>query len=332
MAGPTSSGRVTRADVARLAGVSTAVVSYVLNGGPGPVSAASRQRVLRAVDALGYRPNANARALATGLSGLLGLVVPDISNPLFAEFALSIELCAQAKGYGLLLANSEDSVDVEQQQVASLVARGADGILLASVAPSVTLPRRGKTRVVLLNALRPSSDSTSVGPDALDGARLATEHLISHGHSSVGLIVGPAAPVVVEAREVGWLDAHTARRMVPGPVARDDFSRGGGYRAAMTMFASRDAPSAVFVSSDLQAIGALAALNQLGLRVPEDIAVVSFDGTSESEYSIPPLTTVRQPLAEMAARLIELVIARDSGAGHDSFPVELVIRRSCGCE
>lgn len=231
MAGPTSSGRVTRADVARLAGVSTAVVSYVLNGGPGPVSAASRQRVLRAVDALGYRPNANARALATGLSGLLGLVVPDISNPLFAEFALSIELCAQAKGYGLLLANSEDSVDVEQQQVASLVARGADGILLASVAPSVTLPRRGKTRVVLLNALRPSSDSTSVGPDALDGARLATEHLISHGHSSVGLIVGPAAPVVVEAREVGWLDAHTARRMVPGPVARDDFSRGGGLAA-----------------------------------------------------------------------------------------------------
>ena len=86
----------------------------------------------------------------------------------------------------------------------------------------------------------------------------------------MGLIIGPTAPVVVGAREVGWLDAHTARRMASGPIARDDFSRGGGYRAALTMFASEGAPSAVFVSSDLQAIGALAALNQLGLRVPED--------------------------------------------------------------
>lgn len=331
MAGPAPSGRVIRSDVARLAGVSTAVVSYVLNDGPGAVSAETRKRVLRAVEALGYRPNASARALATGSSRLLGLVVPDISNPFFAELALSIESCAKTKGYGLLLANSEDSEELELQQVANLVERGADGILLASVMPSPVLPQASKTRFVILNSLRPRTSVTSIGPDAIDGARQATEHLIAHGHTSVGLIIGPQDPTAVEAREVGWLDAHAAHRLTPGPIARAEFSREGGYQAARRMFSSGGSPAAVFVSSDLQAIGALAALSQLGLHVPQDVAMVSFDGTIESEFSIPPLTTVRQPVSAMASRLIDLVTEAGVPLGHESFPVELVVRQTCGC-
>lgn len=331
MAASSHRGRVTRADVARLAGVSTAVVSYVLNNGPGPVAPATRERVLNAVSALGYRPNATARALATGSTHLLGLVVPDISNPLFAEFALSIESRANAKGYGLLLANSEDDEAIERKQVANLVGRGADGILLASVLPKPDLPKAGSTRYVVLNSLAPRSGVISIGPDALSGARIATDHLISHGHTSVALVIGHSNSAVVEARETGWLQSLSSHDLAPGPIGRDEFTREGGYRAAKRIFSTPGHPSAVFVSSDLQAIGALSALRELGLRVPEDVAVISFDGTAESEFSAPPLTTVRQPLAAMAARVIDLVTDPvEPPSGHELYPVELVLRKSCG--
>lgn len=331
MAGSSPSGRVTRADVARLAGVSTAVVSYVLNDGPGPVATATRERVLKAVSALGYRPNATARALATGSTRLLGLVVPDISNPFFAEFALSIESHAKAKGYGLLLANSEDDEAIERQQVANLVNRGADGILLASVLPKPDLPKAGSTRYILLNSLAPRNGVISIGPDAMTGARTATDHLIAHGHTSVALIIGHSNTAIVEAREAGWLQSLGSHNLGPGPIGRDEFTRQGGYRAAKRIFNTPAHPTAVFVSSDLQAIGALSALSELGLRVPDDVAVISFDGTAESEFSAPPLTTIRQPVTAMAERVIDLITApTEPPIDHESYPVELILRKSCG--
>jgi LacI family transcriptional regulator len=324
--------RVTRADVARLADVSTAVVSYVLNDGPGTVAPSTRARVLHAVDALGYRPNASARALATGASHLLGLVVPDISNPLFAELALSIEAAAKTRGYAVLLANTEDDERVERQQIANLVDRGVDGILLSSVRSAPDFSATGSTRIVLLNASGEHPDAAAIGPNAFEGARIATNHLIDHGHTQIGLIIGRTNSASIEPREAGWLQALEDRGLNPGPIARDEFSREGGYRAAHRLFDTPHRPRAIFASSDLQAAGTLAALHKLGQRVPEDAAVISFDGTAESRFSVPPLTTVRQPISEMASRVIELATSQQpSKYLYESFAPELIIRDSCGC-
>lgn len=324
--------RVTRADVARLADVSTAVVSYVLNDGPGTVAPRTRDRVLHAVDILGYRPNASARALATGASQLLGLVVPDISNPLFAEFALSIEAAAKARGYAVLLANTEDDERVERQQVANLVDRGVDGILLASVRSAPDFSETGSTRIILLNAAVEYPDAAAVGTNAFEGARTATNHLIDHGHTHIGLIIGRTNSTSMEAREAGWLKALEDRQLNPGPIARDGFSREGGYEAARRLFNTPHHPTALFASSDLQAAGALSALHKLGKRVPEDVAVISFDGTAESRFSVPPLTTIRQPISEMASKVVELATSRQPPKYlYESFTPQLIIRDSCGC-
>jgi len=323
--------RVTRADVAQLAGVSTAVVSYVLND-TGSVSAATRQRVREAIDMLGYQPNVNARALATGSSKLLGLIVPTIGNPLFGEFAVGIEAAAVERGYTVLIASSEDDEAVERRHVASLVERQVDGLLLinSSFSRASLESARGRGTRTVLNALGEIPGYATVGPDAVDGARAATRHLIEHGHADIGLVIGRHLGVGLEAREEGWLRALADAGLSPGPIGCDDFSRAGGYAAAREIFSGGRRPTALFVSSDLQAIGVLSALHDLGLRVPEDVALISFDGSEETAYSIPPLTTVRQPIQEMSATLLELVLAPEAPVGHRVFPTRLVLRASCG--
>ena len=332
MRNPQTTRRITRADVARLAGVSTAVVSYVLNNGPAPVAPATRERVENAIEVLGYRRNASARALATGSSRLLGVILPDIGNPFFSEVALSIEAAANLHGYAVLLSNSNNEPHTELDAIQNLVERGVDSLLLSSVlpVPDVTVAQRANVRTVLLNVFMPRPGYLTVGVDATAGAYAAVSHLIDHGHRSVALIIGRVNSPSLEAREEGWLRALDDAHVNPGPIIRTAFSREGGHEAAKRMFSAREHPTAVFISSDLQAVGALSALHELGLRVPEDIAVLSFDGTAESKFAIPALTTVRQPIAEMSTALVELALSTAPSDEHRSFPTELIIRESCG--
>jgi len=326
-------GQVTRSDVARYAGVSTAVVSYVVNSGPRPVAEATAERVRDAIRVLGYRPNASARALRTGSTQMLGLVVPEIGNPLFAEMAIAVEQCAARRGHAVLLVNSESDPQVERTLIRSLTARQVDGIIISTVqhgSAVVDLPTLG-VPVVLLNTFRAQDGVETVGVDAREGARLGVEHLIGHGHARIGLIIGGGGEV--EAREHGWQDATRAAGLPDGPLAREPFTREGGYRGALRLFGASDRPTALFASSDMQAIGALRALGELGLRVPEDVAVLSFDGTDEAEYAAPRLTVVRQPVEEMAEEAVARLIAPDPDRAphHASFTPTLVIGRSCGC-
>ena len=323
--------RVTRADVAQLAGVSTAVVSYVLND-TGSVSAATRQRVREAIDMLGYQPNVNARALATGSSRLIGFIVPGLSNPFFGEFAVAVEAAAAARGYSLLITSAEGDEEVERRHIQNLIERRVDGLLVGGDAGHavVALTAASGIRTVLFNVFDERPGLVTVGPDAAEGARAATSHLIAHGHTEIGLVIGAPETGGMEAREAGWLRALGDAGLAPGPIGRAEFDRAGGYSAARQIFAAERRPTALFASSDLQAVGALAALHELGLRVPQDVSIVSFDGSEETEYSIPALTTVRQPVAEMSAKLIELVLMPEPPSGHHSFPARLVLRASCG--
>lgn len=346
---PTSHAKTaTRDDVARLAGVSPAVVSYVVNGGPRPVSPANEAKVRQAIKALGYRPNPAARALALGSSEMLAMIVSDAMNPFFASLARTVENAAAERGYALLLADSQASLRTERRLIKNFAARRVDGLFLCSVLfePDLMDLEQAEIPVVLLNH---STDLATAGSPAVvkhgagghdsvgvafqDGARMAVEHLISHGHESIGLVMGGNAGGDLDAREVGWHQGIQDAGLIAGPIARAPFTREGGYRAGQELLARSERPTAVFVSSDQQAVGLLCALHEGGLRVPEDLAVFSFDGSPESEYTWPRLSTVAQPVKDLAQTALEALLVPEPGGETQTkiFPAELVLRASCGC-
>ncbi|HET7140669.1 MAG TPA: LacI family DNA-binding transcriptional regulator [Arthrobacter sp.] len=328
-------GPVTRKDVARYAGVSTAVVSYVVNGGPKKVAPATEAKVQDAIRVLGYRPNAAARALKLGSSETLGLIVPDNSNPFFSLFAHAVEDAATALGYALVLSNSDGNLAKERRNIRNLAARQVDGVLLASVLfePDLEVLETAGIPSVLLNQERDAPGFNSVGVDLAAGARMAVEHLIGHGHTNIGLAIGTNVSNDLDGREVGWLNALRDAGLPEGPTARSEFDRPGGYAAGKRLLASGNRPTAIFASSDMQGIGILRAVHEAGLTVPGDIALVSFDGSIESEYSWPALTTVAQPVRAMAESAVRALVGegRERELQHRIFPTELIIRQSCGC-
>nr|WP_235835712.1 MULTISPECIES: LacI family DNA-binding transcriptional regulator [Arthrobacter] len=320
-------------DVAKLAGVSTAVVSYVVNGGPKNVSPLSEAKVREAIRMLGYRPNAAARALRSGSAEMLGIVVPDITNPFFASLAHAVEEAAAARGYALTIANSGHSLAVERRLVENLASRRVDGVFLCSIVaePDLRDLESAEIPAVLLSYTGEESDHCSVGVGLEDGGRLAVEHLIGHGHGDIGLIMGSLVGGVLDGRETGWRAALEDAGLRPGPIMRIPFTREGGYQAGEWFLNATSRPSAVFVSSDLQAVGFLRALHDSGVQVPSDLAVVSFDGSKEAEYSIPRLTTVAQPVEEMALAAVEALLGNGGPQHSRTFPVTLIRRASCGC-
>lgn len=329
---PTAKPTATRKDVARLAGVSTAVVSYVVNGGPKRVAPATEAKVRDAIAILGYRPNAAARALKLGSSEMLGMIVPDTMNPFFVMLSHAVEEAAAERGYALLIANSDASVATERSHVESLASRRVDGVFLSSVLfePDLRDLEAAEIPVVLLNHSADSPGFASVGVDLREGARAAVEHLAGHGHKSIGLIMGTNTGGGLDAREVGWLQGIRDAGLVPGPILRAPFRRSSGYELGLELAKSADRPTALFSSSDILAVGLLRAFHESGLRIPEDIAIVSFDGSPEAEYSWPGLTTLAQPIVEMARAAVEALV----GGGpklNRIFEPTLVRRASCGC-
>ncbi|WP_415857431.1 LacI family DNA-binding transcriptional regulator, partial [Sinomonas sp. G460-2] len=322
----------TRKDVARLAGVSTAVVSYVVNGGPKRVSPATEAKVRNAIAALGYRPNAAARALKLGSSEMLGMIVPDATNPLFASLAHAVEEAAAERGYALLIANSNGSLATERRLVGNLASRRVDGVFLCSnlFEPDLRDLDAAEIPAVLLNHSAESPGYDSVGVDLRGGARLAVSHLAEHGHRRIGLVIGTNAGGDLDGREVGWRDGVEEVGLAAGPVMRVPFSREGGYRAGKWLLNEGGWPTAVFASSDLQAVGLLRAFHEAGVRIPEDIAVVSFDGSAEAEYSWPLLSTVAQPVDAMARAAVDALLDGGGQKSNRIFPPTLVRRASCG--
>ncbi|MFD2795222.1 LacI family DNA-binding transcriptional regulator [Promicromonospora vindobonensis] len=326
--------RANRDDVARLAGVSTAVVSYVINNGPRPVAQATRERVLAAMDELSYRPNASARALKLARTSVIGLLMSDITNPFFSEFAMFLQGQAHARGYGLMIANTRQENAEETAELQSMLARGVDGIAVYGARRPETLSAivRSGVRAVSMDWHLTASDVPSIGIDDYGATTQAVEHLLGHGHSEVAFIAGTDD---LTLRVRAWSDTMRTR-CTPERLAQlrvtGDFTREGGYDAATTLLELPDPPRAIFVSTDVQAFGALAAVRDLGLSVPADVAIVSFDGTNASAFTSPPLTAIRIPQDRIAQLCIEKLTSVPSAEPmHSTFPHELVIRESCGC-
>lgn len=326
---------VTRGDVARYAGVSTAVVSYVLNDGPRPVAPRTAERVREAVEVLQYRPNLSARALRSGTSQAIGLIVADSLNPHCAELALAVTQAAAATGQRVLTADSRGDERSERAHVEDLLAHQVDGLVFASTFGRVD-PLAGVrgvgVPVVLLDCPGPIPGRTTVGPAARAGVEALVRHLTeTHGRRSIGLLIGSEGFGEPDPRELGWIDALSRLGLPRGPIIRTGWDRESGYRAGPEFLARSPRPDAVVAASDRLAVGLLRALHEAGVDIPGDIAVVSFDGTQESGYCWPPLTCARQPRELMGRAVLDLLDDPGLAPGHHEFPTELVIRASCGC-
>ncbi|WP_031078198.1 LacI family DNA-binding transcriptional regulator [Streptomyces sp. NRRL WC-3742] len=333
--------RVTRDDVARLAGTSTAVVSYVINDGPRPVAAATRERVLAAVAELGYRPNRVAQAMARRRTDLLGMIVPDARQPFFAGLAHAVEQAATEHGRLLLIGNSDYADEREAHYIRAFLGMQVDGLILVTQDPATPglsgFDAVDGTPVVLLHHRAESPGGVAVVADDEGGARDVVRHLLGHGHTEVHCFGGtfslsPHDPVT--CRTAGWAAAMAEAGLeTEGRLTRAPFDRVRAHTEALALLASPDRPSAVFCATDDQAIGLLRAADDLGIRVPEDLAVAGFDDIAEAVIAGPSLTTVTAAQDEMARAAVELVLggAELRAAGARTFPARVVPRRSCGC-
>lgn len=298
--------RVTRDDVARRAGVSTAVVSYVLNGGPRPVSTEKRERVLRVIEELGYQRDAVAAALSSRHSRILGLLLPDASNPYFADLARRVEDAAFARGYTVLIGNAAEDRDREARHLDAFFAHRVDGVIACLADVAAPLPaqlRDHPDRFVLVDRVPPGWSGRAVGVDNRRGGRLAAERLLARGCQRLAVLAGPRGFAHVDGRVEGFRSKGATDRV--GTAAHFTYVEG---RQAMAALLAEGPPDGVFCCTDSLAIGALAAIAEARLRVPDDIAVVGYDDVAQAAVSVPPLTTVAQPIDEIAEQALTLLL------------------------
>ncbi len=333
---PSSSSRGRLADLAAYAGVSEATVSRVLNDKPG-VAASTRQAVLTALDVLGYeRPSKLRRSSA----GLVGLVLPELTNPVFPMFAQVIETQLAGAGYTPVLCTQTPGGVHEDEYVQMLLARGVSGIVFVSgfhadtrapIDRYVELRRRGLP-IALVNGYRDGIDATFISHDDVATMRLAVRHLRDLGHTRIGFATGPGRYVPVQRRIAGFTEAMQGVRGVDldSMVATTLFTIEGGAAAARQLVEA--GATAIVAASDVMALGVLRAATGLGLRVPEDLSVIGGDDVPFMSFIDPPLTTVRMDVNGMAEAAVAAVLEEIAGERVEHreylFEPELILRRS----
>jgi LacI family transcriptional regulator len=327
--------------VARLAGVSPALVSYVINPGSRPVSADARRRIEAAIEELEYRPNAIAQALRRSSSHSIGLLVPNLTSPVVSALAEQIERNLQEHGYVLLTGITGSSPEREADYVRRFLARHVDALVLISTVSmeSLSVAATRGVPVLALDRVPAHLGVSSLLVDAEAGAAAAVNHLAEvHGHTRIACLA-PQWPVDGhgEQRVTGWRDALRAAGLPHGDdllIRTETFDRRGGRDGVLRVLDETGA-TAVFVAADLLAIGALDGLRSRGVPVPSGLAVVSYDGTVLSETTWPRLTTVDQGFPEVATKVTERLMAKvgknGEGPTHDMLPTALIVRESCGC-
>ena len=305
--------------VAIAAGVSFTTVSHVLNN-TRPVSDAARERVLAAAKALNYVPSALARSLRSQSTDTIGLIIPNNTNPYFSELARGIEDRCYAAGYSVILCNSDDDPAKQHDYVDVLMSKRCDGLIMAALAQSdgaLLHPRQVPT--VLLDRAPHGLEADVVGVDNTAGGLLAGRHLLSLGRRRIGCIGGPLDIEISRQRIDGLRAALRDARLVLDAAlcAFADFSSAGGYVAALQLLALPPArrPDALFCCNDLMAIGALRAAAELGIAVPQALAVVGFDDIDLAQFVHPALTTVAQNTRELGHIAAQCLLDRIAEPG-----------------
>lgn len=324
----------TSVDIARVAGTSQATVSRALNGGR--VAAATRERILAISRELGYTPNATARAMVTSRTGLVGVVVSDITNPFYPEFLEEIAACLGAGRQHMLLQNAAGADEADAVDL--LLQQRVDGIVFtAAVEGSGAVAGLVERRfpVVLANRVTDAGCDTVEGDNAA-GAAAVVDHLADLGHRRIAVLAGtPGAST--SAQRLDGFRRRLAERglpMHPELVVPTDFHYDDAFRAATALLTGPEPPTAIVGHNDLLAFAALNAAAALGVAVPERLSVVGFDDVRQASWPTLGLTTVRQPLAGMAARSVELLNERIADPAlaprHEVLPAELIVRSTTG--
>jgi LacI family transcriptional regulator len=330
----------TISDVARSAGVSISVVSRVLNAGSGPVAFATRQRVVKAMDELAYRPRAAARELSQGQALTIGLLLADLTNPFFARLADRIVWEARARSVQVVLMTTQEDPQLEAESLDTLLNRSVGGVIATpnggNVAQWERLQEVGVDVVFVDRTIEALADVDLVSIENADSAATAARHLVSLGHSRIALISGPLTTSTGRSRIAGYKEAlQEAGIQVDSSLIRDVAFRGdGGADAVSALLAQSDPPSALIVANTAQVQNAMRRLSQQSVRIPQDLSVIVFDDNPWTELVTPPLSTIKQPIDLLARHSVELVLARMQGrlpVGQRTIQVqaEFVSRSSC---
>jgi LacI family transcriptional regulator len=311
---------VTLKDVAAAASVDPSVVSRVANSDPAlNISPATRERVLKAIEDLGYRTNQAARNLRLSRNFTLGLLLPNVSNPVYAPIVQGVIHASEQRGYAVVLGSQVGSAGAVRSFAELLEDGRVDGILVATgTADDADVEREliKDDRIALVNR-RSKGGGPSIYVDDAAGSKRATEHLIALGHRRIGHLAGPANVETSSRRLSGFRAALKEAGIRPDPkliVEMPDFSAAAGFAAA-TELLTKQSPTAIFVANADAAIGALRAAQVLGIAVPDDLSVIGFHDSDLADFVTPPLDTVAMPLFELGTTAADLLIDRIEGKG-----------------
>ncbi|MCO5194939.1 MAG: LacI family transcriptional regulator [Anaerolineae bacterium] len=326
--------RVTLRDVARQAGVSHQTVSRVINGSD-KVRPATKAHVEAVIAELDYRPNAMARSMARGRSGILACIAPNLTDYTFASIIEGAQSAAREHDYFLLSASAHDEAQFSKLVDQLVNTRRTEGIIVINPYVNERYRHLPDDVPVVFAGARPREDSTtSVALDDVVVAREATEHLLSLGHRTIGMVTGPMEEDCCQDRHLGYCQALQAATLPVDDelIIEGDWSPESGYNGLCTLLAKENRLTALFMQNDSMAVGALRAARDLDLRVPEDLSVISVDDIPYSSFFTPPLTTFRQDFefigAEATRLLAEAIENPTDERTHLLISAELVLRRS----
>lgn len=328
-------------EVARMAGVSIATVSRCVNN-PEKVTEKTRLKVQKAILETGYSPNTLAQSFRRGRTNLVMVVLPSIGDPFFTDVMRGIRTAAKAKGYSVVIEETQFNTMTADEIGRMLVSKQTDGIiLLASMSPFGTEILSAKSRrrlpiVIGCETISPElSEFPSVHIDNVAAAKEATNYLISQGHQRIAMIYGQASSLLTKDREYGYRAAMKQSRLAieEGWVVAGELSLDGAIRATRKLLNHQHRPTAIFCANDEMAIGCLHAVKSAGLRIPADISVIGFDDIRYAEVMDPPLTTIGQPAEEIGERVMyrlcrEIEDGQDDETTAEIVPHQLIVRQS----
>lgn len=324
-------------EVAKAAGVSTATVSRALSS-PETVKPVTRERVMQVVKELDYRPNALARQLRTQETKTIVVIVPTLTNPLFAEAIQGVEIEAGAEGYQVLVADVQKQITAENYYLNAIRQREIDGVISMSARVAEKIVKEIADEYPLVVAIQsfPDGRIPNVSIDNVAAARAVMKHLLRMGHRRIAHITASSSLTVYQDRLDSYRDslAEQGIPVDPGLICRGEASIRGGYEQMERLLSAGTVFEAVFCAGDTMAMGAVKSLKQHGLRVPEDVAVVGFDDVEQAAFWDPALTTIRQPKQEIGRaafrKLLSMIRKEPMPVARDILPFELVVRESCG--
>jgi DNA-binding LacI/PurR family transcriptional regulator len=331
---------VTLEEIAKAAGFSVPTVSRALTNSSYPVSPATRQHIIEVAQALGYKPNLAARSLRTDQTNTIGIIVDDILSPFTPPIVRGIQDYLKPFDYLGLIVNSDWDPEIEQDAINTLISRPVDGIIFVEYshfAVNDTLEQSNKP-YVFVHRLFGSNIRNSVVPDDHYGAALAVRHLISLGHRRIAYINGPEGWHTSQRRLAGYKDELTAHGLAIDPrlIQPGDWEFEGGYNAATNLLALNDLPTAVFAANDVMALGAICAIQNAGLTIPKDVAMVGYDNRDFARIVRPKISTVSMPFYEMGRTAAELLLKQieDGRQAIDEIKIKgsLSIRETCGAD